>query len=187
MVVFGLKIEKAIALKKNQLALIFLMMGIGSFGNAIYKSGYFSEYRFGDSIVPKESQLVRYGPYVMRSVKTPPHHADLIKFRSLTTGEEYSEQNNNFNRTVDILDLVKENENKPVAYLWLYFDNPLRKIWKIDVGTQTVFSYERASFIYHVDVNPTFSLELSALSFLMFFLSAFRVTRIKNLLNKNKD
>lgn len=55
-------------------------------------------------------------------------------------------------------------------------DNPIRKVWKVDLGTQTVFSYERAFFAYHADADPTFNLELSALTLFMFFFSAFRVT-----------
>ena len=139
-------------------------------------SDYFVSYRHGDSIIPREDQLIRSGPFVIDTQKT--RTSTLINFHMFMGTDLYSELMDNFNHPYDILPLVEMMKNKPVAYLWLYGDNPLRKIWRIEINDETVLSYDRALFEYHVDSRAAFFiLKLSLASFVLFLFSMFTYTR----------
>jgi hypothetical protein len=176
--IFRFQIKKHPSVRTNPLSLVFLALMVYSLYSATINSGYFANYRFGNSIVPHEDQLVRSGPYVMQHIST--RRDDLVKFSSVAGREEYVERSTNFNRDVDILAIIKawEGHDLPVVYLWLYPDNPVRKVWKIEVAQQTVFSYERALLVYRLESSPEFMLVATVSYFVMFLLSMISIEKV---------
>jgi hypothetical protein len=173
---FGYEIRRLRSLRENSLSPVFLGLMVISFFMATVNSAYFADFRFGDSIIPKEDQLVRSGPYIMKRIKV--RNGSLIKFSDVKGGEEYSEQSIAFDQGIDILSMVEALQNAPVSYLWLYPNNPIRKVWKVQVNDQTVLSYERALFNYRFDSSPEFYLGATVFNLLMFLLSMLRIKRV---------
>ena len=166
MIIFGYKIERDTSSQTNPMSLVCLGATLIFLCIAAIDSGYFASYRFGDSIIPREDQLVRSGPYLIEI------HAGRItpsiSFTPVSEGNRHSEKLYNFDDENTILQLVHHFKGKPVAYLWLYSDNPVRQVWKIDVNRQLVLSYDKARKTYLRESDPTSNL-LTAISFFVFF------------------
>ncbi|BBP00557.1 hypothetical protein [Sulfuriferula nivalis] len=172
MTLFGFEIQINPSLRTNPLTLVFLGLILIMFYTTMTGSGYFANYRFGDSIIPKESQLVRSGPYFMQVVNVP-HRGAWIRFKPVAAGVGYMQRIINFNNPDErsISSLVDKLHNQPVAYLWLYPDNPLRQVWKVDINQYNVLSYDRAIFVYRIDSDPLQGLIETVGFFVMFLLS----------------
>ncbi|WP_144264585.1 hypothetical protein [Polaromonas sp. C04] len=177
--IFNFNIEINTSWRKNKIAALFLFLAIGTFWMATVQSGYFANYRFGDSIVPREDQLVRSGPYVMKRVMS--RNYSLIKFIPLKGEDQYTEKPRNFNNSENILNLVEQFKDKPIAYLWTSQLNPVRKIWKIEVNQGVELSFDRALFDYRIDSNPGFLLDSTVLNLFIFLLSMLSINRIEKL------
>ncbi len=177
MIILGYKIQRNASLRENPLSIIVLGLAIVLFYQAMMDSGYFAYYRLGDSIIPKENQLVRSGPYIMQEIKI--RNGYLVRFQPISGGQQYSETWSNFEDSFDILALVKKFENQPVAYLWLYPDNPVRQVWKIEVNQRTVFSYNTALYFYQRKSRSQYYLGSTAMCFVMFLISMFNMTRVE--------
>lgn len=179
MTLFGFRVQRNPSLKTNPLALVFLILIPITFYTTMAESGYFANYRFGDSIIPKESQLVQSGPYFMQIVNVP-HHGAWVRFKPAAGGAEYMQRIINFNNPDErsISSLVNKLQNKSVAYLWLYPENPLRQVWKIDINRYAVLSYDRAIFDYRIDSDPLRGLVETVGFFVMFVLSMLSIERV---------
>ena len=111
----------------------------------------------------------------MQRVKT--RNDTLIRFDPISGGMKYSEGWTDFDRPDSILDLTKQLNNQPVAYLWIYPDNPVRQVWKIAINQQMVLSYDRAVLDYRIESNPAFLLEATVANYFMFLLSMISIDR----------
>ncbi len=173
MIVFGYKIQRDFSIRENPFANVLLGVAIILFCMAMMNTGYFASYRLGDSVIPKENQLVRSGPYFMQEIAA--RAENLVRIRPISRGNQYSEKWTQFDRNSIILALVNKFGNQPVAYLWLYTENPVRQGWKIEVNQQTAFSYDRALLVYRINNATSQSLlDLAAIccfaAFLLWFI-----------------
>ena len=176
MKLFGFDIRYNASWRLNLWAIISLMVAVGGVSYSTVTSDFFASYRLGDSIIPREDQLIRTGPYVMDTTKI--RNGTLINFHMVMGTDTYSEKALNFNNHNHVLPLVGMMNNLPVAYLWLYADNPVRKLWKIEINNETVLSYDHALFEYHVNSNSEFFvLKISLISFVLFLFSICTFTR----------
>lgn len=184
MTIFGYKIQRNASLRTNPFSIPLLIVMVATFYMAANESGNFAAYRFGDSIIPRADQLIKSGPYVMQSVKVRTGY--LVSFQPISEGQEYSERWTHFNRTPDILNLVRKLQNQPVTYLWVYPDNPVRKVWKIEVNQQVVLSYESALINYRFDSTATYYLGSIAIFFVLFLLSMISIDRVSGIVVPTK-
>ena len=176
MKLFGWEIHYKASWRLNVFSIISLMIAVGGVSYSTTSSDFFASYRLGDSIIPREDQLIRTGPYLMDTSKI--RNDTLINFHSATGTDTYSELPIKFNNNNQILPRVAIMKNLPVTYLWLYADNPVRRIWKIEINNETVLSYDRALFVYHADANTKFFLlKISLASFVLFLFSICTFTR----------
>jgi hypothetical protein len=178
MTIFGYKIQRNASLRTNPFSILLLIMIVGTFYMAANESGYFAAYRFGNSIIPRENQLIKSGPYVMQSVRV--RNGYLVNFRPISGGVEYSEKWDHFDDINNILGLVRKLQNQPMAYLWQYPDNPVRKVWKIEVDQQTVLSYKSAMYQYRFDSKATYYLGSIVIFFVLFLLSMISIDRVSS-------
>ena len=171
----GYKIQINKSWRTNQLSVVSLIMAIAGIYYAAIHSCYFVSYRLGDSIIPREDQLIRSGPYVVETQKA--RIGFLVIFQPITGREHYSQSSTEFSNSVN--HLVQTMKGKSVAYLWLYKDNPIRSIWRIDINDETVFSYENALKFYRIESNPTIHLLIAFGCFVLFFWTLVTITPSK--------
>jgi hypothetical protein len=143
MTLFGFEIQRIPSRRMKPLARMFLMVAAVGAYYAITVSDFFADYRFGNSIVPREDQLTQSGPYVMG--KRLERRTTSVIFYRPTGTVAFSEDWLNFNDPNGILSLVDMLQNKPVAYLWLYDSNPLRKVWKIVINDNGIVNRDVVS------------------------------------------
>ncbi|MDR3542726.1 MAG: hypothetical protein P4L69_17450 [Desulfosporosinus sp.] len=48
---------------------LFILFAVAGICTSAMRSDYFVSYRLGDSIIPREDQLIRTGPYMMDTTK----------------------------------------------------------------------------------------------------------------------
>ncbi|MDR3541701.1 MAG: hypothetical protein P4L69_12160 [Desulfosporosinus sp.] len=181
MTLYGFDIQKlSPSLKKNNGACIFLGLALIAFCISILHSGYFRSYCLGDSNIPREDQLVRSGPYTVRTITI--RGGTKIGFTSIATGAQYALLDNDFYAPNfrKLVHYIYYHPNQLEAYLWLSEGNPFRKIWEVDISNQIVLSYDRALWDYQLDSDPTFWFECTVLFFVMFLISMFTITRTPN-------
>jgi len=175
--IMGFIVKRNDSIKANPFSLVFAGISLLSIFAGFFNTGFMASYRFGDSIIPREEQLVRTGPYLMGEVKL--RNGVNIRFVPVDGGGSYEERWTNFDVSPDeILALVHREKGGGAAYLWLFRENPTRKVWKIEANSQVLMSYSRAKFVYGIDDSIGYSwFELSGIMLLMFLVSMCSIER----------
>lgn len=93
---------------------------------ATVNSDYFANYRFGDSFIPAENSLIRYGPYEMSTVRT--RNSILVKFKSNYGLSSHYENLSNFFDYDVVSKIIDKNKFNSLTYLWLCKCKTNRKI-----------------------------------------------------------
>ncbi|MBB3211889.1 hypothetical protein FHW67_001157 [Herbaspirillum sp. Sphag1AN] len=166
------KIVKRKYIGDNFFGRIFLLLLIVSFFTMFGKTGYFLDYRLGNSVIPLKEQLVKSGPYSFSLVRA--RNGDVVEFKNHDKSVEYHEKLINFDNKNYVLNIYKNNGGVSSVYLWTYSGNPMRNIWKIDIGEKEVMSYERSLFVYREDISPIIPFELIIIFFILFIVFSYK-------------
>jgi hypothetical protein len=140
---------------RRVMPLMFLAFAVTSAFLAVTHSNYFARYRYGDAIIPKETQLVKTGPYFMSLYQTRRNFG--VDFTPLNGGPSYRIDRGDFNPKINIYEVVEASTRLPTAYIWVYPENPIIQTWRIEANHQIVLSYEQAMVDYDVESKSTFA------------------------------
>lgn len=167
--------------RQNIWALFLLIFSIISFVQGIAATHWMASYRKGDSIIPRKDELTRTGPYLMSEIKT--RNAVLVGFSSSDGSLKYKEDA--YDVTIQaraVMDLINEYSGRPVAYLLIYKNNPMRQIWGIDVNGIEMLSYHGSILAYKSRDSASYSWFWAFFACSIWFLiSILNVQRIRNI------
>lgn len=132
-----------------------------------------------DDPIPKPEQLVMQGPFAMRLFKDRRNSG--VVFIRQETGQKIYVDEHLFNHGIDLDTVVKNAEEKPVAYIWPYLDNKLVPVWRIKVSDIEILSYEKASSWRNYKVSQGWwFLRGGLVSLLLCCLSLIRIEKVRN-------
>jgi hypothetical protein len=120
--------------------LICLVQGVAS-------TRWMASRRLGDSIIPREHELTRMGPFSMSEIRI--RNTVLVRFTNqdgtVTVDQNASDFDVPFD---DVLKSINSYPGIPIAYLSMSEKNPINKIWGVDVNGINFLSYKGAVLNY---------------------------------------
>lgn len=155
MEIFGYTITRR-PFGRRVLPIVFLSFAVTSAYLAVTHTNCFARYRYGDAIVPHETQLIKTGPYFMNLYQS--RHNYGVEFVPLNNGPSYRIERENFNPSVKISEVVESSSHLPNAFIWVYPANPILQAWKIEANHQEVLSFEHAMVIYDTESKSLFAI-----------------------------
>lgn len=103
--------------------------------------------RLGDSIIPREHELARMGPFSMSEIRI--RNAVLVRFTNQDGTIKVDQNAADFDVPLDdILKSINSYPGVPIAYLSMSDKNPINKVWGIDVNGVNVLSYKNSVLDY---------------------------------------
>ncbi len=128
-------------------------------------------------LIPRQSQLISYGPVYMatRLTRTGP----MVSFYGQNGETLFSEKF--FSIPINnVLALVKEYTGRPIAILWIYKGNPSRLVWEVDVNNERILDLKQAINEYKIDDSFGYGDLWASLIFAIWFVvSIFEVERAR--------
>ena len=150
-------------------------MGASIFQSVMH-TNYFAPFRYGDSIIPKQEQLVKSGPYFMNL--HPIRSFYDVEFSPSMGGDSFVVDGSVFRLRANMREVIEQNAGHAVADLWIYADNPVLKVWRVDVGKENVLTYEEALKSYQAESETAnLALKVSAITFICFIWSLISIKR----------
>jgi len=151
--------------------ILFLAQGIAT-------THWMASWRRGDSIIPRENELVWDGPYIMSKVKERGHYD--VKFSAPGGLVSYQESTYGFDvKPENILGFIDEYARDPVAYLLIYKGNPIKQIWGVRINNYVVQSYKASVAIYRFDDSSNYvSFWIALALFIWFLVSIFDIRKM---------
>jgi len=148
----------------------------GALFQVVSETHYFDSFRYGDSIIPKQEQLMKSGPYFMKL--HPIRSFYDVEFSPSMGGDSFVVDSTVFPQRIYMREIVENNIDHASAYLWTYTDNPVLKVWRVDVGGQNVLTYDEALSHYKTKFKTViFMLKISVISFLFLVWSLISIKR----------
>jgi hypothetical protein len=180
MVVGGFKIARNDSIRTNPLSLVFLGLIVVFLCRGYIGTGGFASYRFGDSIIPEESQLTKTGPYSMKVINK--RVGKTIRFIPIDKeSTTYNEDWLDFDmHSWEVLKLADQMQGEFNVYLGVYYKNPVRQVWSVEANGKIVQSYQRSIHNYYNENASGYNYVRSSLIMVFVFLiSLFNIERLK--------
>lgn len=160
-------------------ASFLLLFSILSLIQGVTTTHWMASYRKGDSIIPHKEELIRTGPFLMSEIKT--RNAVFVGFATPDGRLKY--KGDAYDVAIParaLLEMINEYSGRPVAYLFIYENNPMRQIWGIDVNGIEALSYQGSILDYKIRDSQAYSWFLSfAACMVWFFISIIDVQRVR--------
>ncbi|WP_139133328.1 hypothetical protein [Pandoraea sp. ISTKB] len=156
------------------LSTVFLITGFTS-------THWLADLRFSESIIPSKDELIKIGPLPMSTIHT--RNSTIINFFDKTPPTLYQEDIDDFSiHREDVLRILNENKNKPIAYLFVSNKNPIRQIWEIKIDNDDALTYETSLLNYKREVSYGYArFYLSIIFFAWFLISIIEINKIEKL------
>ena len=141
------------------------------------RTAFFANYRYGDAIIPTQSQLVKIGPFRPQVVKSGLDRG--IKFipSNDLTNEYFLLALYFHDFEAKVASSINANSQNTVAYLNAYPSNPIQKIWGVEIDGLEVLSFEQAQENYKNTAGTTFLIYTTFFFFITFLFSVFKFQR----------
>lgn len=174
--IWGYTITRKPFWKGSTLSWVLFCFACAALFQAITYTHYFAPYRYGEAIIPKSNELVKSGPYFMKAHRTRSFYD--IEFILANGSQSYVVDEIAFPSRVKMVKEVEDNNGHAVAFLWVYQNNPVRKVWRVDIGDKNVLDYGEVLKDYKAKSEISLdALYCSIVGFVFFFMSLVKIKR----------